>query len=99
MIRSFHYAAFTQAEHERQFGMPVDKLERWAMAWYQIATSRFLEAYREHMDHRLLPERDSQWLSAFLLEKALYELQYELHNRPQWVHIPMRGMLSLLDPE
>ncbi|PSR29846.1 MAG: maltose alpha-D-glucosyltransferase [Sulfobacillus thermosulfidooxidans] len=97
MIRSFHYAAFTEAEHERQFGMPQDKLKRWAMAWFQIATSRFLEAYQDHMDARLLPERDSEWLSAFLMEKALYELHYELHNRPKWVHIPMEGILNLLD--
>jgi predicted trehalose synthase len=38
-------------------------------------------------------------LYAFLLDKALYELRYELNNRPDWVHIPLRGILQLMEVE
>lgn len=99
MIRSFHYAVFTQSVHQRSFGMQGEKLQRWAKVWFELTTSKFLEAYQENMDPRLVPDRDSHWLTAFLLEKALYELQYELHNRPDWVHIPVEGVMSLLEPE
>jgi maltose alpha-D-glucosyltransferase / alpha-amylase len=46
----------------------------------------------------LLPAADEQslLLNIFLLEKAIYELGYELNNRPSWSHIPMRGILNLL---
>lgn len=99
MIRSFHYAAFTQSVHQRNFGMQREKLERWAKIWFEITIGRFLEAYQMNMDPKLIPEKDSRWLSAFLLEKALYELQYELHHRPDWLHIPLEGITSLLEPE
>ena len=35
-------------------------------------------------------------LRAFILDKALYELGYELNNRPEWVHVPIEGLLRLL---
>ena len=41
--------------------------------------------------------RRSVLLAALLLDKALYELHYELNNRPDWVGIPLRGILSLID--
>ncbi len=99
MIRSFHYAAFTQAFHHRNFGIQGEKLERWAKIWVEVVIGRFLEAYQMNMDPKLIPEKDSRWLSAFLMEKALYELQYELHHRPDWVHVPLQGIMNLLDPE
>ncbi len=96
MIRSFHYAAFTQAVRHEEFGVPLDILRPWAATWYYVATARFLETYRATMNPRLLPEPGSEWLSAYLLEKALYELQYELRHRPQWAVIPLEGILNLI---
>ena len=59
----------------------------------------FLRAYRETIAARpdLLPgsEETQMLLDAYLLEKALYELLYELNNRPAWLHIPIAGILNL----
>ncbi len=99
MIRSFHYAAFTQAMRQQEFGVPFETLRPWAAAWFQTATARFVETYRETMNTALLPELGSEWLTAFILEKALYELRYELRNRPAWARIPMEGILSLIPAE
>ncbi len=99
MIRSFHYAAFTQAFRQQEFGIPFESLRPWAIAWFQVASRRFVDTYRENMDGSILPELGSEWLSAFLLDKALYELRYELHNRPDWARIPLEGIISLISTE
>jgi maltose alpha-D-glucosyltransferase / alpha-amylase len=74
-------------------------LGKWALAGQNCASAEFLRAYEETIqkDPGLLPpSRDAQaLLDAFLLEKALYELQYEINNRPAWVHIPLAGILAL----
>ena len=43
------------------------------------------------------PEQVNVLLSAYVIEKAMYEIVYELNNRPDWVRIPLRGVLDLLD--
>ena len=43
------------------------------------------------------PSAIEQWLTFFELEKAFYELEYEINNRPTWVQIPLRGILRALD--
>jgi len=61
----------------------------------------FLAAYGETVHSSGLFEPDASLrglLDLFLLEKALYEVRYELDNRPDWVVIPLRGILSLLQP-
>ena len=68
----------------------------------QRARERFLERYFEHVDATLLPTGEAQittLLSIFELEKAIYELQYELDNRPHWVSIPVAGIRRLMDAE
>ncbi|POB09138.1 maltose alpha-D-glucosyltransferase [Sulfobacillus sp. hq2] len=99
MVRSFHYAALTQALRQEEFGVAFDTLRPWAIAWFQAATVRFLDSYRASMPAPLLPEWGTDWLSAFILEKAIYELRYELRNRPAWTRIPMEGILSLIPQE
>jgi trehalose synthase-fused probable maltokinase len=64
------------------------------------ARVRFLERYFEEVDPTLLPAGDSavsNMLAIFELEKAIYELQYELDNRPDWVSIPVAGIVRLLE--
>jgi maltose alpha-D-glucosyltransferase/alpha-amylase len=90
MLRSFTYAA---EEAEVEFG------EEWAAS----ASEAFLSAYWEAAgDASFVPptqeERD-QLLDTMLIEKALYELSYELNNRPAWVRIPLRGLRRLLENE
>jgi maltokinase len=68
--------------------------------WEDRARSAFLEGYFGRVEPSLLPPGESptrQLLSVFELEKAVYELRYELNNRPDWVGIPVAGVLRLLD--
>jgi maltose alpha-D-glucosyltransferase / alpha-amylase len=100
MVRSFSYAAFAaltkytarRPEHFRQ-------LEPWARLWEVAATAEFLRAWRQTPDSAGIVPRDAsdfdRLLEIYLLDKALYELVYELNNRPAWVHIPLAGILSL----
>jgi maltose alpha-D-glucosyltransferase/alpha-amylase len=104
MIRSFHYAAYTGLL-DRKVGSvlrPEDQilLEPWTQFWYLWTTVAFLQAYVDHIDESsLLPTAaaDRQaLLDVFLLEKALYEVKYELNNRPTWVSVPLKGIRHLL---
>ncbi len=100
MLRSFSYAAYSgldsyvQRHPDRQRA-----LEPWARLWQNAVSAEFLRAYRQAIAVRpdLLPEpaQAESLLNAYLLEKALYELLYELNNRPAWVRIPLAGILSL----
>ena len=100
MLRSFAYAAYSaldtylQRHPDRQ-----GSLEAWARLWQNAVSSEFLRAYRETIaaNPNLLPPSDEAQalLNAYLLEKALYELLYELNNRPTWVRIPLAGILAL----
>jgi predicted trehalose synthase len=90
MLRSFAYAA-TVAELTRDAQIPDD--------WEERARERFLESYLETVDQALLPSGDAaidRLLAVFELEKAVYELQYELDNRPDWVGIPVAGIERLM---
>jgi maltokinase len=91
MLRSFAYAA-SASELQRGIKAPED--------WERRARAVFLDAYMEHVDHRLLPhgqQNAERLLHIFELEKAVYELRYELNNRPDWVHIPVAGIVRLLE--
>jgi maltokinase len=68
--------------------------------WEEQARTAFLEGYFEHADPNLLPPGEvptQQLLTVFELEKAVYELRYELNNRPDWISIPVAGIARLLD--
>jgi maltose alpha-D-glucosyltransferase/alpha-amylase len=74
-------------------------LEPWARLWERTVGAEFLAAYRETTNAgNILPAPDEDFhrlLDAHLLEKAAYELMYELNNRPTWVRIPLAGILAL----
>ena len=68
----------------------------------QRARDTFLEHYFATVDQALLPAGEAaiiNLLSIFELEKAIYELQYELDNRPEWLPIPVAGIVRLLESE
>jgi maltokinase len=91
MMRSFAYAA-SASEILRGVVPPED--------WEERARDEFLDAYLDATDPSLLPASRhgvEQMLSVFELEKAVYELRYELNNRPDWVRIPVSGILRLLE--
>jgi maltose alpha-D-glucosyltransferase/alpha-amylase len=104
MLRSFHYAAYAAlSDHRVSVTVrPEDiaALEPWARFWYRWVSAAFLKAYlAEASQVPFLPEgRDELQvlLDAHLLEKAIYELGYELNNRPDWIGIPLQGILDLV---
>jgi maltose alpha-D-glucosyltransferase/alpha-amylase len=102
MIRSFHYAAYTALLHHAQIrpeDIPV--LEPWADLWYWYISGRFLRSYlATTKDAPFIPQNTEEiviLLNAFLLDKAVYEVGYELNNRPAWVIIPLKGIKQLLE--
>jgi maltose alpha-D-glucosyltransferase/alpha-amylase len=102
MLRSFDYAAhaglfaFTQS-HPDDFG----RLGPWAVLWRQWTSAAFLREYRATAGGAAFlpaePGALAALLDTFMLDKAFYELVYELNNRPDWVRIPLQGILSLLE--
>jgi len=74
-------------------------IESWARHWEAAAVSEFLSAYHSAIaaSPSLLPGRETarELLGAYVTEKALYELMYELNNRPNWIRIPIEGILAL----
>jgi maltose alpha-D-glucosyltransferase/alpha-amylase len=101
MIRSFHYAAHGALFLRSSF-RPEDValLESWIGPWYYYISGIFLHSYLNTVGKAsFLPqERDELeiLLHTFLLEKAVYELGYEMNNRPDWVIIPLRGIQSIM---
>jgi maltose alpha-D-glucosyltransferase/alpha-amylase len=101
MIRSFHYAAYSallKRGNVRQEDIPA--LEQWIEPWYQIVSGNFLDEYLKTVGHAaFIPaEREEReiLLQTLLLDKAIYELSYELNNRLDWVMIPIRGIKRIL---
>jgi maltose alpha-D-glucosyltransferase/alpha-amylase len=101
MVRSFHYAAFYQLVQQNTYrAEDIAYLEGWAEQWYHYVSGFFMQAYMEQAGGRaFLPDRQEDLdllLQIFILEKAIYELGYELNNRPDWVVIPLRGIRSIM---
>ena len=102
MIRSFHYAAYTAYfQHIEQFPETRESLRSAARHWYLWASARFLSKYLEIAGQAsFLPSSLDELkllLNALLLEKSVYELNYELNNRPDWVEVPLLGITELLE--
>jgi maltose alpha-D-glucosyltransferase/alpha-amylase len=100
MLRSLGYAAYSGLiAYTARRPEDWEKLEPWARLWERSMGAAFLRAYRHTAQSgRFLPsgkEAFRKLLAIYLLDKALYELSYELNNRPTWVRIPLMGILSL----
>jgi maltose alpha-D-glucosyltransferase/alpha-amylase len=100
MLRSFSYAAYSSlVSYTTRRPEATERLESWARLWERSASAAFLAAYRERIAGQgLLPETpaaEEALLRAYLVDKALYEVHYELNNRPGWVRIPLWGLASL----
>ena len=105
MLRSFYYAPYAALSRQQSDLLAEDtgaRFEPWIRFWYGWVSVVFLKAYLG------IAERASFWpgsqaefqvlFDAHLLEKAVYEIGYELNNRPDWVKIPIRGVLEILEP-
>ena len=101
LIRSIDYSA--TAALERALKITADehgKLDAALTGWRDRATAAFLTAYREIMTNARLwpadPAAAQRLLNFFLLEKAFYEIEYELAHRPEWVRVPLTGAIRIL---
>jgi maltose alpha-D-glucosyltransferase / alpha-amylase len=101
MLRSFDYAAFNVLMQNQSI-RPEDRkrLEPWAELWSYHVGHHFIDVYTKHTEGKeLIPEEARQrelLLRSYLMNKAIYELNYELNNRPEWLPIPMNGILRLI---
>ena len=107
MLRSFHYAAYAVffervAPQETASGADPALLEPWARFWCGWVSAIFLKTYlKQTAEMPFLPQTRAELkilCDIHLLEKAIYELGYELEHRPDWARLPLRGLLQLLGP-
>ncbi len=101
MLRSFDYAAQTALRRfARDHPGAAERAAQTARVWESWAAAVFLGSYYQTDGiAALLPaeeETRARMLAALMLDKAFYELEYELNNRPTWVDVPIRGLLRLL---
>ena len=107
MLRSFHYAAHTALVNEERRGIFHGDDRRfpkaWADYWCRWVSAIFLRTYlQEATAAGFLPESRSDLqllLDTLMIEKVVYELGYELNNRPDWLGIPMQGIQDLLESQ
>jgi maltose alpha-D-glucosyltransferase/alpha-amylase len=101
MLRSFGYAAnaalFAQTAGR---GGDAARLEPWARVWQRWTGAAFVKGYLAHTGNAPFlppdPVQRAALLDLFLLDKTLYELNYELNNRPDWARIPLQGVSEWL---
>jgi len=104
MLRSFHYAAYAALIDLENRGImrpeELPLLESWANYWHVWICAAFMKTYLAIATNGgFLPATKDEMqvlLEALLLEKAVYELGYELNNRPDWVKIPIQGIRQLM---
>ena len=107
MLRSYDYAAEVARIELAGRGLvereseAFAELAAWAAFWQRWVGAAFLRGYRDAAKppFAMTPEETAQLLPAFLLEKALYEVAYELGSRPELVDVPLRGIRTILDWE
>ncbi|GBD35796.1 Maltokinase [bacterium HR36] len=103
MLRSFHYAAAVAERSAPPSWTPAQRQTwaAWLHGWYVWIAAAFLRGYLQTQGiERLLPRCTDdlvQLLGIFLVEKAAYELAYELNHRPDWLEIPLRGLKELAE--
>ena len=105
MMRSFHYAAWAGLYDYVQRGCLdpdcIHLFEPWARLWYRATSLEYLRAYLAKTNASATlaqPEEEVRiMLPAYLFNEAMHELGSELATRPNWLHVPLRGILSLLE--
>jgi maltose alpha-D-glucosyltransferase/alpha-amylase len=104
MIRSYHYAIVMASRQVAEAGIDEEartRLQGWANAIHRLFSAAFLNGYQESVTgSSVVPEHRGHFrllLDALIVEKAAYELEYEVNNRPDWLDIPLQGILNTLD--
>jgi maltose alpha-D-glucosyltransferase/alpha-amylase len=100
MLRSFDYALHAALfDFSTERSEVRERVEAAGRQWRAQAAGSFVEGYDEVARGRGLASAGDEWgrlLELFVLEKAIYELAYESENRPDWLAIPLRGLLDVL---
>jgi maltose alpha-D-glucosyltransferase/alpha-amylase len=101
MIRSFHYAAYGSLFLDNQIRPEdIEQLLPHVEQWYHYMSGFFVGAYLETVNGSSFVPKQTEdleiMLQTFLMQKAVYELNYELNNRPDWVTVPLRGIKSIV---
>jgi maltose alpha-D-glucosyltransferase/alpha-amylase len=103
MIRSYHYAIVMALHQVAEAGVDAETyavLVGWANAIHAWLSASFLRGYLETVAGSSIVPADPvhvrRLLDALIIEKAAYELEYEVNNRPDWINIPIHGILSVL---
>lgn len=102
MIRSFHYAVYSTVMQDQYNSQRRESdLLEWADLWYHYISRFYMQGYLDQVKGAdFIPEKEEDLkilMETYLLEKAVYELNYELNNRPDWVLIPIRGIESIIN--
>jgi maltose alpha-D-glucosyltransferase/alpha-amylase len=103
MLRSFDYASQAALKSDQIDATTLPGLRTWSRFWVQCVSAAFLKSYLAAAGTASFvpqsPDDLDAQLTTMLLEKALYELRYELNMRPDWVRIPLRGILEVVTPK
>lgn len=102
MIRSFHYAAYGSLYLDNQIRKEdIPALTPYIENWYHYMRGFFLHSYLETAAGApFIPDNTGDLeilMQTYLLQKAVYELNYELNNRPDWVVVPLKGIISIVE--
>jgi maltose alpha-D-glucosyltransferase / alpha-amylase len=103
MVRSFNYAALAKLKGNGVRPENAGRLKIWARFWTIWAAVHYLKGYLQAtVNASFMPKTQEEiglMLGAYMLEKAVYELAYDLNNRPDWADIPIMGILDILQPD
>ena len=102
MLRSLHYAVYMgHLDYISRMPDSESLLDPWLENWYAMAKDTFLQGYLQTAgDASFIPAEQRQLddlLSVYTIEKAIYEADYELNNRPDWLRIPLNGLHQILN--
>ncbi len=101
MLRSFDYALWSTVHRRLEIGADPERTLAGVESWRQATQGRFLETYRKAMAGAAVHPDNADFeralLDLFLIQKAAYEIEYETAMRPEWINIPLRGFLTLIE--
>jgi 1,4-alpha-glucan branching enzyme len=101
MLRSFHYASVSALRARPEAAQAA--LAPWAALWQHVVSASFLRGWLAAVKGTVVVPRRLRvtraLLDLFLLEKGLYEVHYEMNNRPDWVGIPLEGLQEIVTAE
>ncbi|HYW97086.1 MAG TPA: putative maltokinase [Bacteroidales bacterium] len=102
MLRSFHYAIYMGLQNqELLYPGSTEFFEPWVEHWYKRVSYRFLASYLETAERASFVPRKREHIDIlirlFVIEKAIYETDYEMNNRPDWIRIPLNGLAKIVE--